>query len=457
MSADKGKKQIAFGGLMLVNFIVMFLIAGVGVYSYTIAAQFENLASVSMIFALECVARSVSIPMGGTIGNKIGHKKLFLGALLLYIVSYGVAAFANSFWVFTIARMVSGFAWGLFIMNVFVLISAIFGQEEAPKYSGYNQALTTVAMIVASPIAGVVCAINWRIMFFVSVPLLIIGWVLCMYGIPDIPPAESENASLDGLGIAATAVTLVPFSLAMNWGNTMGWTSPLVMGLLAVAIIGLIVLVIAERKASNPIIPYKLLSNKFYFYILMLMLVYSILNGAGNYLATYAQSVLGLNSQIAGLTNAPGLIIAVFLTTYFGNQAAKTGKYKGMVVVWAVFSAVGAAAWFFLGSAPSVTVGIILLFAGAVPVAAVNSVNQIAPYTYPMVVLKPEELASGLAFMGLAGALGSTVSGGICGAIMNSSGGLNAVYKMPIICAIIMLFFAIKFKDTKGKEGTQTA
>ena len=452
MSADKGKKQIAFGGLMLVNFIVMFLIAGVGVYSYTIAAQFDSLASVSMIFALECVARSVSIPMGGTIGNKIGHKKLFLGALLLYIVSYGVAAFANSFWVFTIARMVSGFAWGLFIMNVFVLISAIFGQEEAPKYSGYNQALTTVAMIVASPIAGVVCAVNWRIMFFVSVPLLIIGWVLCMYGIPDIPPAEAENASLDGLGIAATAVTLVPFSLAMNWGNTMGWTSPLVMGLIAVAIIGLIVLVIAERKASNPIIPYKLLSNKFYFYILMLMLVYSILNGAGNYLATYAQSVLGLNSQIAGLTNAPGLIIAVFLTTYFGNQAAKTGKYKGMVVVWAVFSAIGAAAWFFLGSAPTVTVGIILLFAGAVPVAAVNSVNQIAPYTYPMVVLKPEELASGLAFMGLAGALGSTVSGGICGAIMNSSGGLAAVYKMPIICAVIMIFFAIKFKDT-GKEG----
>ena len=47
MSADKGKKQIAFGGLMLVNFIVMFLIAGVGVYSYTIAAQFESLASVT--------------------------------------------------------------------------------------------------------------------------------------------------------------------------------------------------------------------------------------------------------------------------------------------------------------------------------------------------------------------------------------------------------------------------
>ena len=51
------------------------------------------------------------------------------------------------------------------MMNGFVLLSAIFGQGDAPKYSGYNQSLTTVAMIIGAPIAGVVCAINWRLQF----------------------------------------------------------------------------------------------------------------------------------------------------------------------------------------------------------------------------------------------------------------------------------------------------
>lgn len=443
------KKKLAFFGLMLVNFTVMFLISGVGVYSYTVAAQFDSLASVSMIFALECVARSVTIPLGGKLGDKIGHKKLFLGSLLVYTAAYLVAAMANGFWMFTIARMVTGFAWGMFIMNVFVLITAIFGQEEAPKYSGYNQSLTTVAMIAAAPVAGVVCAVNWRLQFYVGVVFLVIGFVLCAYGIPDIPPKSDTDSSFDIAGVVATAVTLIPFSLAMNWGNTYGWTSPLILGLLAVALIGLIGLVVAEKSAKDPVFPVKLLKNRYYFCILMLMLVFSILNGAGNYLPTYAQSVLNASSQVAGLINVPGLLIAVFLTTYFGNQASRTGKYKGMVLIWAIFSAIGSVFWMLLGNASSTTMGMIFMFAGAIFVAAVNSVNQIAPYTYPMTVLEPQDLATGLAFMGLAGALGSTVSGGICGAIMNSAGGLLAVFKVPIVCAVIMLVFAFQFQDVK--------
>lgn len=107
-----------------------------------------------MIFTLESVARCVAIPISGKLSDKAGHRQLFLSALVLYIISYAVAAFAPSFWVFTIARTVSGFAWGLFVSNIFVLISDLFGQSDAPRYSGIAQALSTVAMILGSPVAG---------------------------------------------------------------------------------------------------------------------------------------------------------------------------------------------------------------------------------------------------------------------------------------------------------------
>lgn len=448
---DKARKTIGFAGLLIVNFLAMFLIAGVGVYSYTVATVFDNMPSVSMIFALECVARSVTIPLGGKLGDKLGHKKLFLGALALYILSYAVCSFASSFWVFTIARMFSGFAWGLFMMNGFVLISAIFGQEEAPRYSGYNQSLTTVAMIVAGPVAGVICGFNWRLQFWVALVLLMAGFFMCLYGIPEIPPRK-EKAVFDILGVICTAVTLIPFSLAMNWGNTKGWTSPLVLTLLAVTLLGLIGLVAAERRAQDPVFPYKLLKNRYYLAILMLMFIFSVLNGAANYLPSYAQAVLGTSSTVSGLMNVPGLLIAVFLTSYFGTQAARNGRYRPMVLIWALASLVGSIAWFLLSSTTDRTLGLVLLLSGAVPVGAVNSVNQIAPYTYPMKILEPGDLASGLAFMGLAGAVGSTVSGGICGALLNSSGGLGAVYKLPIVCAVFMLVFAFMFRDIENKN-----
>ena len=179
------------------------------------------------------------------------------------------------------------------------------------------------------------------------------------------------------------------------------------------------------------------------------MFFYSVVNGAGNYGPTYAQGVLGAGSQIAGLINVPGMILAVILTTLFGRYAAKTGRYKGMVMIWAVGAAIGGVIWMLMSSASSSSVGLVMLFAGAFPLAAVNSVNQIAPYTYPMTILQSQDLAAGLAFMGLAGALGSTIAGGICAALMNSAGGLATVFKVPIVCAVIMLICAILFKDSK--------
>lgn len=446
----QARSMVGFIGLLIVNFTAMFLIAGVGVYSYTVASVFDGMDSVSMIFALECAARSVTIPLGGKLGDKIGHKRLFLGALALYIVSYAVCSISTSFWMFVIARMCSGLAWGLFLMNGFVLISAIFGQELAPRYSGFNQSLTTVAMIVGGPIAGVVCAINWRLQFWVSIVLLVVGFVMCLRGIPEIEPREGSS-SFDIPGVVFTAVALVPLSLAMNWGNTEGWTSPLVLGLLTVTAVGLVGLVLSERAAADPVFPYKLLGNRHYLAILMLMFVFSVLNGAGNYLASYAQAALGTSSQVAGVLNVPGLVIAVFLTTYFGNQASRTGKYRPMVMLWAVVSLVGSAVWAVMAQMSDPGVCLALLVTGVTLIGAINSVNQIAPYTYPMKVLSGEELASGLAFMGLAGAVGSTVSGGICGALLNGAGGFSAVFTMPIVCAVVMLAFALIFKDAKAE------
>lgn len=440
------RKKVGFVGLMLVNFLVMFLISGVGVYSYTVASQFHSMSSVSMIFALECAARSVTIPLGGKLGDKIGHKKLFLGALAFYIVSYAVASFATNFWVFTIARMFSGFAWGLFIMNVFVLISALFGQDQAPKYSGFNQSLTTVAMIVAAPITGLLCAVNWRLGFWISLPLLVIGFALCAYGIPDIPKSE-QKTSFDTFGIIATAIMLIPFSLAMNFGNINGWTSPLVLTLFALTLIGLILLVIAEKKAEDPVFPVRLFKNRPYLIIVLLAFAYNLLNGSGNYMPSYAQAYLGVSSQAAGLLMVPGLIISVILTSILGSQAAKTGRYKGMVTFWVIASLAGSIIWFFLGNVSGKVLGLILLIGGSLPISAVMSVNQIAPYTYPMKVLKPEDLATGLAFVGLAGALSSSISGGICGALMNGASGMSAVFKLPLVCAVIMVVLSLFFKD----------
>lgn len=245
-------------------------------------------------------------------------------------------------------------------------------------------------------------------------------------GIPNIPKKSGEHSTIDVGGCIATFVMLIPFSLAMNWGSSYGWTSPLLLVLIAVAIIGLLLLVIVERKAKEPIYPAKLLGNKFYLAIFMVSLFYSLGNAASNYVPTYVQYVLGFSSTVAGLITLPALIIATILSVIFGSLAAKTGRYKGMTVFWALSAMVGGVFfWAMTGSAVPMT-SLVLVIMASLFYGMVNGVQQIVPYTYPMKVLKPEELA-GDPTMAL-------------------------LFKMPFICAVVMLIFALLFKDLKAGE-----
>ncbi|MDR0585752.1 MAG: MFS transporter [Treponema sp.] len=446
----KDKKMLALIGLTITAFITMLLICGAGVYGYAIAGQFNNVMQVGMIFTLESVARCAMIPIAGKLGDKAGRKKLFLSALALYIVSYAVGAFSTNFWMFVIARMVSGFSWGLFITNIFVLVADVFGRDKAPKFTGYVQSFSTAALIAGAPFAGIVCSVNWRLEFYITLPVLAAAFVLCAIGLPDVPKF-SAGKPMDTGGALCTLVFVVPFSLAMSWGSVYGWTSAIIIALFGAAVIGIAGLVLFERRAKEPIFPGRLLKNKFYVSIFIINFFYSVANAAANYVPTFVQYFLDFNSYIAGTIALPGFLIAIVLTILFGHHAANTGRYKGITMAW-VFATVAAGIIFLFLDGGAPVIALIILIAGITPLAAVNGAQQIVPYTYPMKVLKSEELATGMAFMSFGGTFGNTFANGICGALMTTPDGILRVFMVPVFAGSVMLLFALLFKDIKQGE-----
>jgi MFS family permease len=447
----KDKKMTAFTGLTITAFITMLLICGAGVYGYAIAGQFNNVMQVGMIFTLESVARCAMIPIAGKLGDKVGRKQMFLSALALYIVSYSVGAFSTNFWMFVIARMISGFSWGLFITNIFVLVADIFGRDEGPRFTGYLQSFSTAALIAGAPFAGIVCSVSWRLEFYITLPVLALAFVLCAIGLPNVPKF-SAGTPMDTGGSLCTLIFVVPFSLAMSWGGVYGWTSAIIIALLGAAIAGITGLILFERKAKEPIFPVRLLKNKFYLSLFIISFFYSVANAAANYVPTFVQYSLGFNSSIAGIIALPGLLIAIVLTILFGRHAANTGKYKGMTMTWAFAVVAAGIVFLFLGAAGTEApeIALIILLAGVTPLAAVNGAQQIVPYTYPMKVLKSEELTAGVAFMSFGGTFGNTLANGICGALM--TGGILRIFMVPVIAGSVMVLFALLFKDIKQGE-----
>ncbi len=446
-----GRKSAAFIGLSIIAFMAMFLISGVGVWAYSVAATFNSVEQVGMIFTLESVVRTVMIPISGKIGEKMGRKKLVVFAVALYIIAYAVAAVSQNFWMFTISRTITGFAWGLFVINLITLVSDIYGQDQGPKYAGILQALTTVGMIISGPVEGAICAVNWRLLFAISLPIMVVALIICIIAVPKVEPGKGDGSKMDIGGCVFTCVMLIPFSLSMNWGNIYGWGSPLIIALFVVTAVGLVLLLFAEKKAVSPMYPAKLLKNKYYLSIIVLSFAYSFVNGSQMYAPTFAQYVLEINSTLTGFLTLPGLIFATIITAVLGGIAAKTGKYKGMTWFWTILTLASGILLLFVK--PMVGVGAmsayVFLMVAQTPLGAANGVQQIVPYTYPMKVLKPEELAVGMSFMGLAGPLGINLANGICGGMMNGSGGLMSLFYIPIVMSVVMIIFTIFFKDVK--------
>ncbi|MDR0683849.1 MAG: MFS transporter [Spirochaetaceae bacterium] len=447
------KKTMAFAGLIITAFITMLLICGAGVYGYAIAGQFDNVMQVGMIFTLESVARCAMIPLAGKLGDKVGRKKLFLSALVLYIVSYAVGAFSTNFRTFVIARMISGFSWGLFITNIFVLVADIFGKDEGPKFAGYLQSFSTAALIVGAPFAGIVCSVSWRLEFYITLPVLAAAFILCAIGLPSVPKF-SEAKPMDTGGALCTLIFVVPFSLAMSWGGAYGWSSTIIIALFGAAGAGITGLILFERKAKEPIFPVRLLKNKFYVSIFIINFFYSVANASANYVPTFVQHSLNFNSSIAGIIALPGFLIAIVLTILFGRHAANTGRYKGMTMVWAFATIAAGIVFLFLGAAATEAhvIALLILVAGVTPLVAVNGAQQIVPYTYPMNVLKSEELAAGMAFMSFGGTFGNTFANGICGALMAAPDGILRIFMAPVFAGSIMVLCALLFKDIKQGE-----
>ena len=76
-NVSNGKKMMGFTGLVIIGFMAMFMISGVGIYGYTVAYYFDAVESVGLVFTLESVLRLGMMAIGGKIGDKLGRKNVW--------------------------------------------------------------------------------------------------------------------------------------------------------------------------------------------------------------------------------------------------------------------------------------------------------------------------------------------------------------------------------------------
>lgn len=190
----------------------------------------------------------------GRIADMVGRKLLYTYGFLIFIIGSALSGIAPSLGFLVAARILQGVGAAMLQANSVAIIVAASPKEKLGQAIGIQGAAQALGLALGPGVGGLLIALGgWQLIFFVNVPVGIIGTALGWFLIPRSQHL-SERVSFDWAGLAMFIPSVVALMLAISDGNHLGWASPMTIGLIAIFIVFGVLFIIRQLKISNPMI-----------------------------------------------------------------------------------------------------------------------------------------------------------------------------------------------------------
>jgi EmrB/QacA subfamily drug resistance transporter len=237
-----------------------------------------SLARASWIVNAYLLAYIVAMPLAGRAADLWGARRLYVVALALFCagsLGAGLSRLAGPEagleWLIA-SRAVQGFGGGAMVPLSMALASHLFVGRARAAALGVEGAATYVGMAIGPayaawvllgfnlPLPGVDLA-AWQWIFFLNVPAGIIT-LLLIYVVAGGVETPRTPGRLDLVGALLISVALLSGIGALTVAGERGWTDPLILGGLALAIASLVAFVVVERRMGAPLVDPRLFANR---------------------------------------------------------------------------------------------------------------------------------------------------------------------------------------------------
>src|SRR5436309_4120799 len=156
-----------------------------------------------------------------------------------------------------IFRLIQGIGSGFLLSNSAAILTDAFPANQRGRALGINQIAGIAGSFIGLILGGILAAINWRLVFLVSVPVGIVGTIWAYTMLREIGSIR-QHQKIDWLGNVTFAVGLTVFLLGITYGiepyggSPMGWSNPLVIGAILLGIVLLAAFVWIELHVDDP-------------------------------------------------------------------------------------------------------------------------------------------------------------------------------------------------------------
>ncbi len=184
----------------------------------------------------------------------------------------------------------------------------------------------SIASVIGPILGGFLVHIGWRSIFFVNVPIGVIGtlWAWIQLKELDILP---EHQKFDWHGSFLFLVGMLSLLIALTFGGFTGWFNIYILSLLVLAAILLIRFIWVERQLDEPMLDMQLFKTRVLAFAFSSNLLNGIARGAVTFLLIfYFQGIKGIEPLMAGILLAPFALAMMVVSPFSGWLSDKYGS-----------------------------------------------------------------------------------------------------------------------------------
>ena len=293
-----------------------------------------TVSSAAWISTAYILANAVFVPVWGKLGDTAGRKKIYLIGFIGFIIASGLCALAWNLSSMIVFRVIQGFAVSADYPTAMAILAVTFTDlKERAQALGIWSAAFAVASVFGPLIGGpLIDNFNWRAVFFVNIPLGLLGLFLALTFIKE-SVGEKRSAHFDWWGSITLGASLFALTLVLDQGQTWGWTSAAsLLSYLATVVFG-VAFVIIEHRETEPIVNLNFFKIDTYVYTLINnFVVFMGLIGAIFLIPIFAETFLGYDATKTGYLFIP-LAISLMVAAPIGGRLI--GKVKPSYVIFA--------------------------------------------------------------------------------------------------------------------------
>ena len=253
----------AMAGLGFVTMMVAIDQTVVGTALPTVVAELRGFQLYAWVTTAYLLTSIITIPIFGRLGDYYGRKPFVIASIVLFLFASVLCGLAQSMVHLVLGRALQGIAGGMMLGTAFALVPDLFPDPHVRlRWQVILSSCFGIANAFGPSLGGFLTYyIGWRAIFFMNVPLGLLGLVFVLRYIPRIRQMQQDNIRLDWQGAILIALSLASLQFLVQLMPVYGASMSMVgLGLATIAL--MTAFVWWEKRSESALIPLQMFSDR---------------------------------------------------------------------------------------------------------------------------------------------------------------------------------------------------